>query len=102
MEGLILRCPIHLCDLFYFLEDVGIASFANDSTFYKINKKRESFISALETSSPLLFEWFNNNFMKVKSVRSHLIVSCTEVTAAITDCLLELRNRSSPINNKLS
>ena len=59
---------IHLCDLFYFLEDLNIASYADDTTNYTVNQKKESVISALETSSSLLFGWFNNNFMKAKVI----------------------------------
>ena len=75
---------IHLCDLFYFLEDLDIASYADDTTIYTVNEKKELVISALETSSSLLFGWFNNNFMKANSDKSHLIMSCAEeVTAEI-------------------
>ena len=42
---------IHLCVLFYFLEDLDIASYADDTTIYTVNEKKESVISALETSS---------------------------------------------------
>ena len=69
---------IHLCDLFYFLEGLEIASYADDTTIYTVNEKKESVISALETSSSLLFRWFNNNFMKANSDKSHLIMSCVE------------------------
>ena len=55
---------IHLCDLFYFLEDLDIASYADDTTIYTVNEKKESVIRALETSSSLPFGWFNNNFIK--------------------------------------
>ena len=66
---------IHLCDLFYFLEGLDIARYADDTTIYTVNeKKKESVISALETSSSLLFGWFNNNFMKANSDNSHLII----------------------------
>ena len=37
----------HLCDLFYFLEDLDIASYADDTTIYTVNEKKESVISAL-------------------------------------------------------
>ena len=43
---------IHLCDLFYFLEDLDIASYADDTTIYTVN--RESVINTLEASSLLL------------------------------------------------
>ena len=66
---------IHLCDLFYILEDLDIASYADDTTIYTVYEKKESFISALETSSSLVFSWFNNNFMKANNDKSHLIMS---------------------------
>ena len=46
---------IHLCDLFYFLKDLDIASYADDTTIYTVSEKKESVIRALETSSSLLF-----------------------------------------------
>ena len=49
--------------------------------------KKEPVIRALETSSSLLFGWFNNNFMKANSDKSHLIMSCAEATTAVIDGL---------------
>ena len=48
-------------------------------------KKKVSVISALEISSSLLSGWFNNNYMKANSDKSHLIISCTEVSTAVID-----------------
>ena len=43
-----------LCDLFYFLEDLDIACYADDTTIYTV-KEKESAITTLEASSlPLL------------------------------------------------
>ena len=84
---LVLYYSIHLCDLFYFLEDLDIASYADDTTIYTVSEKKESVIRALETSSSLLFGWFNNNFMKANSDKSHLIMSCAEATTAMIDGL---------------
>ena len=78
---------IRLCDLFYFLEDLDIASYADDTTIYTVSKKKESVIRALETSSSLLFGWFNNNFIRGNSDKSHLIMSCAEATTAVIDGL---------------
>ena len=65
---------IHLCDLFYFLEDLDIPSYADDTTIYTVSEKKESVIRALETSSSLLFGWVNNNFMKANSDKSNLLM----------------------------
>ena len=93
MEGYIYGVPqgsilgpfllnIHLFDLLYFLEDLDIVSYADD--LYG-KRKKESVISALETSSSLLFGWFNNNFMKANSDKIHLIRSCAVATTAMID-----------------
>ena len=63
------------------------ASYADDTTIYTVNAKKESIISALGTSSSLLFGWFNNNFIKANSDKSHLIMSCTEATITAIDRL---------------
>ena len=84
-QGLILGpllFNIHLCDLFY-ADDTT----ADNTKIYTENEEKESVISALETSSSLLFGWFNNNFMKANSDKSHLIMSCTEATTAMIDGL---------------
>ena len=33
---------IHLCDLFYFLEDLDIANYADDPTIYTVKEKKKS------------------------------------------------------------
>ena len=64
-KGLILGSllfNIHLCDLFYILENLDIASYEDDATIYPSNETvSQSVIGVLETSSPLLFGSFNNN-----------------------------------------
>ena len=54
-------------DLFYFLENLNIESYADDTTIYIDNETKESVIGVLETSSSLLFGWFNSNFIKVSN-----------------------------------
>ena len=56
---------IHLCDLLYFLDDLDIANYADDTTLYTVKGNKEYVIDALETSSQKLFKWFKNNFMKL-------------------------------------
>ena len=69
---------IHLCDLFYFLENLEIPSYADDTTIYTVNETKDSVIGVLETSSSLLFGWLNNNFMKANSDKSELdSVNCS-------------------------
>ena len=52
-QGSILRpllFNIHLCDLFYFIENTGyadIASYADDNTLYSAQKNRETVINTI-------------------------------------------------------
>ena len=74
---------IHLCDLFYFLEYLDIASYADDTIIYTVKENKESNINASEASLPPLFTWFNNNFMKANSGKSHILLSCSESSTAL-------------------
>ena len=76
---------IHLCDLFYFLEYLDIASYADYTSIYTVRKNKESVINALEGSSLPLFTWFNNNFMKASSDKSLILLSCSEPSTALID-----------------
>ena len=51
--------------MFYFLEDFDIANYADDSTPYCACKSVEFVVNNLEQSSSILFEWLNNNYMKL-------------------------------------
>ena len=61
--------------MFYFLEDYDITNYADDSTSYNADKNVESVVNNLENSSSILFEWLNDNYMKVNTGKSHLLVS---------------------------
>ena len=76
---------IHLCDLFYFLQDLDIASYANDATIYTVKENKESVIDKLEASSLPLFTWYDNNFMKANSDKIHIFLSCSEPSTALID-----------------
>ena len=72
-------------DMFYFLEDFHIASYADDSTPYNADKNVESVVNNLENSSSILFKWLNNNYMKVNTGKSHLLVSENVISKAKID-----------------
>ena len=70
---------------FYILEDLDIASYADDTAIYTVKEKKESVINTLEATSLSLFTWFNNNFLKANSDKSHLLLSCSEPSTALID-----------------
>ena len=69
----------------YFLEDLDIASYADDTTIYTVKENKESVINTLEASSLPLFAWFNNNMMKANSDKSHILSSCSEPSTTLID-----------------
>ena len=66
---------ITICDTFYFLEDFDVANYADDCTPYNADKNVEFFVNNLEHSSSSLFIWLNDNYMKVNTGKSHLLLS---------------------------
>ena len=76
--------------MFYFLEDFDIANYADDSTPYCAGKSTEFVVNNLEQSSTILFEWLNNNYMKVNTGKSHLLLSGnSRATATIDNSYIE-------------
>ena len=64
---------IFLCDLFYFLEGVSVASYVHDTTPYSVNKTNDLVIKEIEHFSEVLFQWFGLNYMKINSGKNHML-----------------------------
>ena len=62
---------IHLNDAFFFLKDVGICNFADDTTTCISDKSLENVLKSLE-NSVLAIGWFENNYMKLNTDKCHL------------------------------
>ena len=69
---------IFLADLFFILNDVDNASYADDNTPYVIAGDINSVIASLENASKVLFEWFENNLLKSNVAKCHLLVSSSD------------------------
>ena len=76
---------IHLCEVFYFREDLDITSYADDTTIYTVKENKQSVINTLEASSLPLFAWFTSNLMKAHSDKSHLLLNCSEPSTTLID-----------------
>ena len=61
--------------MFYFLEDYKIDNYADDTTPYSSQRNHQFIIEELEKSSAILFKWLGNNFTKVNTDKSHLLLS---------------------------
>ena len=66
---------IYLNDLFFFLKDVGICNFADDTTTYISDESLENVLKSLEKNSMLAIPWFENNYMKLNTDKCRPIVS---------------------------
>ena len=66
---------IYLNDLFFFLKDVGICNFADDTTAYISDKSLENVLKSLEKNSMFAIRWFEINYMKLNTDKFRWIVS---------------------------
>ena len=57
---------ICLCDLFLFINDIDIASYADDITPYTVHKNSEKIIKVLENTSVDLLKWFKKQWNENK------------------------------------
>ena len=69
---------IFLADLFFVLNDVDIASYADNNTPHVIADNINSVITSLEKASKALFPWFENNLLKSNADKCHLLVSSSD------------------------
>ena len=71
----LLLLSIFLRDFLFILNDVDIASYADDNTPYVIADGINAVIASLEKTSKALSELFENNFLKSNADKYHLLVS---------------------------
>ena len=67
-----------MCDLFWLIEEWETANYADDTTPYTSENTIEDVIKSLEQCSKILFKWFDDNYMKANSDKSHLLLSTEE------------------------
>ena len=68
---------IFLCDLFFIINNIDFASYADDNTPYTTNESAEKVIDKLEIEAKSLFKWFSDNQMKANPDKCHLLISST-------------------------
>ena len=66
---------IFLCDLFFVMNNVDFASYADDNTPFFVGKDLDDVISKLQNASKTLFQWFNDNQMKANPDKCHFVCS---------------------------
>ena len=71
---------IFLNDMFYFLKEASIASYADDTTLYATDQNLEKLLETLLNETSILLEWFRINEMKSNTDKCHLLVTCPAYT----------------------
>ena len=64
---------IFLCDLFFVMENMDIASYADDNTPLTTGNSIEEVIQKLENAPKTLFQWFSDNQMKANPDKCHFL-----------------------------
>ena len=69
---------IFLANLFFIVNSMDIANYADDNTPYATANNIDSLIASLEEASKPLCTWFDNNLMKSNTDKCHLLVCSNE------------------------
>lgn len=64
-----------LNDLFPIIDDIDLASYANDNTIYYADDSIDDVILSLQDSAKKVFQSFSDNQMKGNSDQNHLLLS---------------------------
>ena len=67
-----------MCNLFFVVESVNIASYADDTTPYVCLEDIDLIIEKLEVNVNEIFQWFNENSMKGNADKPHLLITTNE------------------------
>ena len=98
---------ISLADLFFILNKIDIANYADDNTPYTSSNDVNELIKSLEETSKELFKWFDDNLMKSSPDKCHLLVSTNDnIAIRIGNVQIENTTREKLLgiqfDNKLS
>ena len=88
---------VYLRDLFFFLNNSTVINYADDNTPIATAHDNESVIKIIEHDSAVLFQWLENNVVKVNPDKSHLLLSSkkTDLYALINN--FKITNSKSEI-----
>ena len=75
---------IFLCDLFLIMENIDIASYADDNMPYTTGNSIEEVIQKLDNAAKTLFQWFSDKQMKANPNKCHFLCnSNSEISLTI-------------------
>ena len=62
---------IFLCDMFFMVDNIDIASYADDNTPYSVGKSQCDLETKLQKASVKLFKWFHENGLRSNQDKCH-------------------------------
>ena len=66
---------IYMCDLCLCDCESNIINYADDTTLYACEPNIDLVLSKLEKDTSIVFTWFQNNYLKANSGKSHLLTT---------------------------
>ena len=66
---------IFLCDMFFMVDNIDIASYADDNTPYSVGKSQCDLEIKLQIASVKVFKWFHKNCLKANQDKCHFLSS---------------------------
>ena len=94
---------IYICDLFFFVEEDNVTSYADDTTVVTVVTVLEN----IETKGKEVFNWFSMNYLKANPGKSHLLLTSRDKASIKIDDT-DIKSSSSKkllgviIDNKLT
>ena len=77
-------------DLFFIVDDIDIANYADDKTIYKEHDNIDDLITSLQNAAAKLFKWFSDNQMRGNTDKCNLLLSKDESSEIhIGDSIIE-------------
>ena len=70
---------IYMCDLFLCDCESNIINYADDTTLYACEPNMDLVLNKLEKDTSTVFTWFQNNYLKANSRKSHLLTTSDNV-----------------------
>ena len=66
---------IYICDLFFFVEEDNVTSYADDTTPYSNGKNVVTVLENIETKGKEVFNWFSMNYLKPNPGKSSTLTN---------------------------
>ena len=70
---------IYMCDLFLCDCETIIINYVDDTTLYACEPNMDLVLSKLEKDTSTVFKWFQNNYLKANSGKSHLLTTSDNI-----------------------